>query len=189
MTILRTISDDEATGVVAELYEADRASLGYVASHTRAMALNPEAVRGFEAVVRSVVGSLGMRNYELVTLAAAKALGSRACRLAHGRKSLAYLDAGELLRVARDHRTAGLSPTEVAMMDFAERMSTDSASMTEADAAELRAHGFTDRQIVDIAVAAGARNLYSRALHALGVEPDVPPDLDPELRDALVDGI
>jgi len=189
MTILHTAEPDQVTGLAAELYADDLASIGYVPSHTRAMALNPEAVRAFEALITAVAPGLGMRRYELVTLAAAGAIGSVACRLAHGRKSLRYIDADELERVARDFRTAGLPPEEVAMMEFAERLSRDSATMTDADAAALRAHGFTDREIVDIALAAAARNFYSRALHALGVDPDVPPELDPALRDALLAGM
>ena len=189
MTILQTAEPGEVTGLAAELYAEDLQALGYVPPHTRAMALNPEAVRAFESLVRSVVPRLGMRRYELVTLAAAGAIGSEACRLAHGNKSLKYLDADELERVARDFRTAGLPPAEVAMMEFAERLSRDSSAMTEQDAATLREHGFSDREIVDIALAAAARNFYSRALHALGVEVDVPPGLSPQLKDALLAGM
>lgn len=110
MTILRTADESEVSGMAAELYGEDIAAFGYVPSHTRAMALNPEALRAFESLIKSVAPGLGMRRYELVTLAAAGAIGSEACRLAHGRKSLAYIDADELERVARDFRTTGLPP-------------------------------------------------------------------------------
>lgn len=189
MTILKTASDDEVTGLAAELYAEDLEHFGYVPPHTRAMALNPEAVRAFEALIRSVAPGLGMRRYELVTLAAAGAIGSEACRLAHGQKSLKYIDADELERIARDFRTAGLPPEEVAMMEFAERLSRDSSTMTEQDAAALREHGFSDREIVDITLTAAARNFYSRSLHALGVEVDVPPKLDAGLKQALLEGM
>ena len=189
MTILSTPDETEVTGLAAELYAEDLEDFGYVPPHTRAMALNPEAVRAFESLIKSVAPGLGMRRYELVTLAAAGAIGSEACRLAHGQKSLKYFDADELERIARDFRSAGLPAAEVAMMEFAERLSRDSAAMTEQDAAVLREHGFSDREIVDIALAAAARNFYSRSLHALGVEVDVPPKLDPELKDALLAGM
>lgn len=189
MTILRTPDESEVTGEAAELYREDRESMGYVPSHTRAMALNPEAVRAFEALIKSVAPGLGMRRYELVTLAAAQAIGSASCVLAHGNKSLRYMEADELERVARDFHDAGLDPAEVAMMEFAQRVSRDSSAMTEADAAGLREHGFSDREIVDITLAAAARNFYSRALHGLGVEVDVPPTLDAGLREALLSGM
>lgn len=75
------------------------------------------------------------------------------------------------------------------MMAFAERLSGDSASMTPEDAAQLQRVGFSDREIVDIAFAAAARNFYSRSLHALGIEPDIPPSLPASLREALLDGM
>lgn len=189
MTAIHTPSEAEVDGAAARLYADDRESLGYVASHTRVTALNPDAVAAFEQLIRSVVSSLGMRRYELVTLAAAGALGSTACRAHHGLKALGFIDADELERIARDYRTAGLPPEEVAMMAFAERLSGDSAAMTQAGAAELQRLGFSDREIVDIAFAAAARNFYSRSLHALGVEPDIPPALPTPLRDALLAGM
>lgn len=189
MTAIHTPSEAEVDGAAARLYADDRESLGYVASHTRVTALNPDAVAAFEQLIRSVIPSLGMRRYELVTLAAAGALGSTACRAHHGLKALGFIGADELERIARDYRTAGLPREEVAMMAFAERLSGDSATMTQADAAELQRLGFSDREIVDIAFAAAARNFYSRSLHALGVEPDIPPALPTSLRDALLAGM
>jgi alkylhydroperoxidase family enzyme len=58
--------------------------------------------------------------------------------------------------------------------------------MTEDDTLRLRAAGFTDVEIVNIAMAAAARNFYSRAIQALGADVDVPTALSAELRDALV---
>ena len=188
MTIISTPEPDEVSGDAAELYAEDLAAMGYVPSHTRVMARNPAAVRAFENLIRASIRTMDKRRYELVTLAAAQAIGSRACRLAHGRKSLEVFDEQQLARIARDFHDAGLTDAEVAMMEFAARLSRDSATMTDADALRLREHGFSDDEIVDIALAAAARNFYSRALHALAVPVDVPPDLSPELRDALLSG-
>jgi uncharacterized peroxidase-related enzyme len=188
MTIIRTPEPSEVTGDAAELYADDLAAIGYVPAHTRVMANNPPAVHAFVDLVRASRRTMDLRRYELVTLAAAQAIGSRACRLAHGKKALAAIDEEQLVQIARDFRHAGLSDAEVAAMEFAQKLSGDSASMTDADAQRLRDAGFSDDEIVDIAIAAAARNFYSRALHALGVPVDVPPDLSPELRDALLSG-
>lgn len=185
MSILKTVPEEQATGLVAELYDDDVQDLGYVPSHTKAMALNPEAVKAFEQLIRAVAGPMNKRRYELVTLAAAGAIGSQACRVAHSRKSLKYMDEAEIAAVLRDFHSAGLTEAEVAMMEFAQKLSRDSSAMTDADSQRLRDLGFDDREIVDIALAAAARNYYSRALQALAVEVDVPPDLSPELRAAL----
>jgi len=185
MSILRTTTESEATGLVAELYDDDIQDLGYVPSHTKVMAINPEAVKAFEQLIRAIAGPMNKRRYELITLAAADAIGSQACRVAHSRKSLKYMDEAELVAVLHDFHHAGLTEAEVAMMEFAQKLSLDSRSMTDTDSQRLRDLGFDDREIVDIALAAAARNYYSRALHALGVEVDIPPDLNADLRDAL----
>ena len=183
MSIINTPdSSDEA---VDDLYGPELADLGYVPSHTRMMATNPEAFRAFQQLVAAIVSQLGVRRFELATLAAADAVGSQACRYAHGRKSLKLFKEEQLRLIACDFHDAQLSVAEVALMDFAKKLSQDSASMTDADSLRLREVGFSDREIVDIALAASVRNYFSRALHALAVEVDVPPGLSPSLKDAL----
>lgn len=179
---------DEAEGHVAEMYESDLRDDGFVYSHTQVMAINPEAHQAFEALIRAIVPSIGVRTYELATLAAAGAIGSPHCLLAHGRKTLRAdaLTEQQLENVARDYETAGLSDADVAVMRFAEKLSTDASAMTDADSQSLRDHGFTDRQIVDIALAAGARNYFSRTLQALAVPVEDVPGLSPELTAALL---
>ncbi|MGB9036102.1 MAG: carboxymuconolactone decarboxylase family protein [Paeniglutamicibacter sp.] len=189
MGILQTTSEAEAVGATAAAYAADRAALGYVPSHTRVLALNPEAFEAWKALQSSIAKSMGMRRYELVTLAAALGIGSRHCRLAHGNKALKYIDEQELLGIARDYRSAGLAEAEVAMMDYAVKLSGDSAAMDESDSRRLRDFGFTDREIVDITLAAAARNYLSRILQALAVDIDVPPLLSDDMRGALLDPI
>jgi uncharacterized peroxidase-related enzyme len=186
MSIIHTPDPGEVTGDVAEIYAADERDLGYVADYTRVMSVNPEAYRAWEQLVRAIVAQLGLRRYELVTLAAAQGTRSQHCRLAHGRKSLKLMDEPELERIARDYRDAGLTEAEVAMMEYAERISEDSAAMTEDDALRLRQLGFTDREIVDITLAAAARNYFSRAIQALGVAVEVPPGIGDDLRGALL---
>ncbi|MBT2547316.1 carboxymuconolactone decarboxylase family protein [Arthrobacter sp. ISL-65] len=186
MTVLRTTPESEATGLTAKIYDDDVQSLGYVTTHTKTMAVNPEAYEAFEALLGTITAAMDLRRYELVTLAAAAAIGSTHCRLAHGRKALKAIPEAELLRIARDFRNAGLPPAEVAMMEYAEKLSSNAAEMTKADGLRLREHGFSDKEIMDITLAAAARNYLSRSVLALGVELDRPPTLSSELQDALL---
>ncbi|MDR6413347.1 carboxymuconolactone decarboxylase family protein [Pseudarthrobacter sulfonivorans] len=184
--ILKTTPESEATGLTAAIYDDDLNSLGYVTTQTKAMAINPEVFQAFEAMLGAITASMDLRRYELVTLAAARAIGSTHCLLAHGAKSLKAFPEDELAGVARDYRNAGLTRAEVAMMEYAEKLSGDATAMTDADTLVLRGHGFTDREIMDITVAAAARNFLSRAVLALAVDLDVPPVLSPELQEALL---
>ena len=186
MSIVKTISESDATGEVAVIYAEDLETMGYIPSYSRLMAMNPEAVRAWEALARTIALPLGKRRWELVTLAAARGLRSQDCLLAHGKKSLDLFSEPELIRIAKDYRDAGLSEAEVAMMDFAFTVSTASSAMTDKDSQRLRDVGFSDIEIVNIALAASARNYFSRAIQALAVETDVPADLSDQLKHALI---
>lgn len=189
--IITPPTPDEASGHVADMYAEDLADDGFIYAHTQAMAMNPDVHVAFEALVRASVPSIGLRNYELVTLAAARGIRSSHCLLAHGRKTLRadLMDEDQLVSLAHDYRAADLTDAEIAMMAYAERLSTDAAGMTDADSSALRAHGFSDRQIADITFAAAARNFFSRSLQALAVPVDDVPGLTPRVRDALLSPI
>lgn len=186
--IVATPDPEGAEGLVAEIYSEDLEADGFVFAHTRAMAVNPEAYRAFEDLVRAIVPSIGLRTYEMATLGAARGVGSRHCLLAHGRKTLdaGLLDAEQLALLVRDEAGGVLDEADLAVFAYAYRLSTDSAGMTDADTSALRAAGFTDRQIVDITLAAAARNYLSRSLQALAVPVEDVPRLDPQTAQALL---
>jgi len=110
--------------------------------------------------------------------------------LAHGavlRKN--FFTAEQLISIVRDYRHAGLEPDEVAVMAYAEKIALQANSVTPQDIDELRSHGLTDVEILDVALAASARNFFSKALDGVGAEPDAAYlDLEPELRAVLVKG-
>ena len=103
--------------------------------------------------------------------------------LAHGavlRKN--GFSAQQIIAVLEDYHSAGLSPAEVHMMDYASKISRDSGAITQADINILRQDGLNEQQITDVALAAVARNFISRFFDALGAGPD--PELqekEPEL--------
>lgn len=180
-------SPAEASGHVTEMYDDDLHDDGFVYSHTQAMAINPEAHQAFEALIQAIVPSIGLRTYELATLGAARGIPSPHCLLAHGRRSLLIdaLDEDQLEEIGRGDLSA-FTEVDTAVLRFAEKVSTDAAAMTDADSQALRDVGFDDRQIVDITLAAAARNFYSRALQALNVPFEDVPGLSPRVAEALL---
>jgi len=178
---------DGASGHVAEMYEEDISGDGFIHTYTAAMAVNPEAHEAFMALVRAVVPSIGVRMYEAATLGAARGIGSAHCLIAHARKSLkaGVVDEAGLRGFAEDD-DSGFDAAEQAVIRYAEKLSIAPASMTDADSEALRAVGFTDRQILDITLAAGLRNHFSRSLLALAVPLDDDLQLDAEVAAALM---
>jgi alkylhydroperoxidase family enzyme len=95
----------------------------------------------------------------------------------------------QLLAILRDYSRAGLEPQEVAVMSFAEKVTLQAHSVTPEDIEALHGHGLTDAEILDVVLAASARNFFSKALDAVGAEPDAAyRDLEPGLREALAKG-
>jgi len=74
--------------------------------------------------------------------------------------------------IVHDFHGAGLPANEVAMLEFAVKLTDHAYKITPRDVDGLRAHGFTDEEIVDIAAAAAVRNFISKLVDALGAEPD-----------------
>ena len=83
---IRTIPPSDAQGPVREMYEQVRARFGYVPNWAQAFSLRPGVREGWAALLKSIQSNLWVRNYELATLAAARALRSSYCSLAHGRR-------------------------------------------------------------------------------------------------------
>lgn len=74
-------------------------------------------------------------------------------------------------------------------MAFTEKVTLQANGITEEDIHTLRSHGLSDTEILDIVLAASARNFFSRVLDAVGAEPDkVYLELEPDLRKVLAKG-
>jgi alkylhydroperoxidase family enzyme len=100
-----------------------------------------------------------------------------------------FFTTDQVLALLRDFRNAGLEPEEVAVMSLAEKLTINASSVTADDIEGLRGFGLADDEILDVVLAASARNFFSKALDALGAEPDAAyGDLEPELREALAKG-
>ncbi len=191
MSFLETVDESEASGELAALYAEDIDDDGHIANYTRAFSHRPDLMRAWETLNQTVKRSMDLRQYELATLAAAKAIRSSYCGLAHGWVLAAkFFVAEQVASIARDHHTAGLTEAEVALMDFAAKVAISAADVVEADIDALRRHGFGDEEIFDIASAAAARCFFSKVLDATGTLPDreYRDELDPELRAALTFG-
>ena len=173
MAFIETIPLDEATGEVRAMYERGQARFGYVPNHTKLFSHRPGVWAGWEALLGSIRRNMDPRRYELVTLAAARALRCSYCALAHGTiLRERFYSAEQLAAIADDHTAAGLSPADAAIMSFAEKVAGDAVEATPADVEALRGHGLTDAEILDVAAAAAARCFFSKVMDALGAEPD-----------------
>jgi uncharacterized peroxidase-related enzyme len=184
---IQTTPEAEAEGKLREIYEGDQKSLGYVPNHARVFSLRPEVLEAWRAFQGSIRKNLRLRRYELVTLAAAKALNCRYCLLAHGailNKNGVSVD--QLRAILTNFHDAGLERAEVAMMEFAQKIARSANEMTQADVDALRALGLEDVEILDITLTATMRSFASKTFDAPGAGPDaVYDELEHQLSDLL----
>jgi uncharacterized peroxidase-related enzyme len=190
MPFTTSIPEDQATGAVAAMYEADRDALGHVPNFTKAFSPRPDVYAAWRGLNRAIRANMDLRRYELATIAAATRLRSSYCTLAHGSVLLDRFLGPDDLRAVVGGRDAGaLDAVDAAVLELADKVAADATSVTAADIDPLRALGLDDAEILDVVLAAAARCFFSTVLDGIGVEPDAKyAALDPELREALTVG-
>ncbi len=190
MPFITAVSDDQATGAVAAMHEADRQAFGYLPNFTEAFSPRPGVYAAWRQLNGAIKANMDLRRYELATIAAARRLRSSYCTLAHGSVLLdKFLSADGLHAVVGDRDTNELDAVDVAVIALADKVALDATSVTQSDIDQLRSLGLSDTDIFDVVLAAAARCFFSKALDGIGIQPDARyAQLDPELRDALTVG-
>ena len=190
MTFIDTVPEEQASGRLAEQYQATRATYGYLPNLVQAFSLRPEVFDAWQQLMATVKDGADLRRYELATMAAARRLHSSYCMLAHGKVLIdEYLDAGVVRDLAVDHHAADLDEVDVAVMDLAEKVADDASSVTQADIDRLRDLGLSDKEVFDVVLSATIRCFFSKTLDAVGAQADSAfAELGPGLVDALVVG-
>jgi uncharacterized peroxidase-related enzyme len=74
--------------------------------------------------------------------------------------------------VQADYHSAGLTAREVALLDYAVKLTKSPTCTKRHDLDGLRGHGFTDVQLVDAVHCIGYFNFINRVLDGLGVDPE-----------------
>jgi uncharacterized peroxidase-related enzyme len=189
---LQTIGEEAATGRVAEIYEAQKSQMGFIMSTAKSFTPRPDLLPIYTDFIDKVRAgfSLGMREWRLITLIAAKHIPSTYCSYVYGKQLVGDLGSKEaVMAVQKDFRTAGLPGRDVEMLAYAEKITKDASRVSQIDIDRLRAVGFTDQQICDIALCTSFRCFVSRFFDAMGAGPEAAfIDSDAEFRAAMTVG-
>ena len=150
--------------------------LGLVPNVLKAYAFDIDKLDAFAALYNDLMlGDSGLSKLEREMIAVVVSSINRCwyCQVAHGAAVRAISGDPELgERMVMNYRTAKLSGRQRAMLDFAARITTDSASIEESDRQALRDQGFGDRDIWDIVSVAAFYNMSNRIASAAGMEPN-----------------
>ncbi len=190
MAFLEMIDEEVADGEVAVIYERDVERVGYLPNYTRTFSLHPGAYDAWRHLIAAIAKPMDERRYELATVGAATSLGSSYCSLAHGKiLEDKFFEPSEVRQIAEDPSQSVLDETDALIVELAAKVAGDATSVTEADIERLRSAGLSDREILDVILAAAARSFFSKVLDATGTLADsVYLELEPELREALTVG-
>ena len=146
---------DDLPDDIREMILAVQEKAGFVPNVFLALAHRPDELRAFMAYHDALMlrdGGLTAADREMIVVATSGANSCQYCVVAHG--AILRIRAKQPTiadQVAINYRKADITPRQMAMLDFALKVSEESQSVGEEDFTTLRAHGFSDEDIWDIA--------------------------------------
>ena len=189
MAFIDTTPPESAEGTVAAMYLRQQRAWGYIPNYAKVFCHRPEVLARWGALLAEIKRPMDKRRFELVTFIAAYELGNSACALAHGKALGEFFSNDQIHAIASGRCDGILTEAEQAMVTFARQVATDAQHASEAQVAALRANGYSDGEIFDIAATAAGRAFWAKLLDALGVLIDSPfLATDEPLRRALTVG-
>ena len=150
--------------------------LGMVPNVLTAHAFDIDKLNSFTALYNDLMlGDSALSKLEREMIAVVVSSHNRCfyCLVAHGaavRELSGDPKLGEML--VMNYRVAPLSDKQRAMLDFALKVTTASATIEDPDRQILRDVGFSDRDIWDIANVAAFFNMTNRVASAIGMRPN-----------------
>ena len=157
---------------IAEVQE----KAGFVPNVFLTLAHRPDEFRAFVAYHDALLlreSGLTKGEKEMIIVATSGANNCLYCVVAHGAILRVY-EKNALVadQVAINYRKADITPRQKAMLAFAMKVCTDSASLGEADFAALREHGFSDEDSWDIAAITALFGLSNRMANVASMRPN-----------------
>lgn len=172
MPFIDTIAPDEAQDDLRAMYERQQVAWGFVPNYAKIFSHRPEVLARWGRLLAEIKRPMDKRRFELVTFVAAYELRNSACALAHGKALTEFYPPETVRAIAEDRAGKALSEADHVMLRFTRQVVNDASRVTSGLVAQLRAHGFSDAEIFDIAATAAGRAFFTKLLDALGVEPD-----------------
>ena len=175
-TALNLPAADPLPEATQRYFDICQEKLGLVPNVLRAYAFAPEKLNAFTAMYNDLMlgeSALSKLEREMIAVVVSSINRCWYCQVAHG-AAVRALSGDSALGEAMvmNWRAAPLTNRQRVMLAFAEKATKASAEITEDDRNALRAQGFTDRDIWDIASVVGFFNMSNRVASAVGMEPN-----------------
>ena len=150
--------------------------LGLVPNVLQAYAFDIDKLDAFTALYNDLMlaqSGLSKLEREMIAVAVSSINKCFYCLTAHG-QAVRQLSGDPILgeMLVMNWRAADLDARQTAMLSFSEKITVASYTIVEADREALRAVGFSDRDIWDIANVAGFYNMTNRVASATDMRPN-----------------
>ena len=150
--------------------------LGLIPNVLKAHAFDINKLNTFTALYNELMladSGLSKLDREMIAVVVSSINRCWYCQVAHG-AAVRALSGDPALGEAMvmNYRVAKLDARQRAMLDFAAKVTTDSAAIEEPDREALRQAGFTDRDIWDIINVTGFFNMSNRVASATAMQPN-----------------
>ncbi len=168
---LNTLPDDIKEKILAVQEKA-----GFIPNVFLVLAHRPEEFRAFFAYHDALMNkesNLSQADREMIIVATSSDNGCQYCVVAHG--AVLRIRAKNSLiadQIATNYRKADISPREMAMLDFALKVSNNAQSTDDEDFEKLQGHGFTEEDIWDIAAITALFGLSNRMANFTSMRPN-----------------
>lgn len=149
---------------------------GFIPNIFLTLAHRPAEFRAFFAYHDALMekeSGLSQAEREMIVVATSAANNCEYCVVAHG--AVLRIRAKNTLvadQVAINYRKADISPRQMAMLDFAMKVSQDARNVDESDYERLYPHGFTEDDIWDIAAITAFFGLSNRMVNFASMRPN-----------------
>lgn len=157
-------------------FDVCQEKLGMIPNVLRAYAFDIEKLNSFTAMYNDLMlgaSELSKLEREMIAVAVSSVNKCYYCLVAHGaavRELSGDPQLGEAL--VMNYKVAKVTDKQRAMLDFAVKLTKESANVVEADRQALRDAGFSDRDIWDIASVAAFFNMTNRVASASDMRPN-----------------
>ena len=173
---IRPDADPALPKDLLEYLDVCREKLGFVPNVLRAYSFDASKLRAFVEMYNGLMlaeSALSKLEREMIAVVVSSHNKCYYCLTAHGqavRKLSGDPQLGEML--VMNYRAARLPPKQRAMLDFAQKLTAEPERIEESDRDALRAAGFGDREIWDIASVASFFNMTNRFAAAIDMRPN-----------------
>jgi uncharacterized peroxidase-related enzyme len=167
---------DDLPEDIKEKILAVQEKAGFVPNVFLVLSHRPDEFRAFFAYHDALMekdSGLTKAEREMIVVATSNDNGCQYCVVAHG--AILRIRAKNTLiadQVAVNYRKADITPKQMAMLDFAMKVSNDAKSIRDEDFETLRGHGFTDEDIWDIAAITAFFALSNRMANFTSMRPN-----------------